>query len=39
MKKWWAKALGDGYYWLGIEVNGKWTPFYRVGRTGDCIRF
>lgn len=37
--QWYAKPLGDGYYWLGIEVKGVWRPFYRSGRVGDCIRF
>lgn len=36
--KWYAKTLADGFVWLGIEVKGKWRPFYRAGRSGDCMR-
>ncbi|QGZ14362.1 hypothetical protein PP940_gp127 [Rhizobium phage RL2RES] len=36
--KWHAKPL-SGYWWMGIDIRGIWTPLYRVGRVGDCIRF
>ncbi|QNG62712.1 hypothetical protein V1VFAS_027 [Rhizobium phage V1VFA-S] len=36
---WKAHALKDGFWWMGIEIRGIWTPIYRAGRIGDCIRF
>lgn len=36
---WRAYPLGDGYWWSGIEIRGHWTPIYRVGKVGHCIRF
>lgn len=29
----------DGYWWLGLEVNGRVMLIRRVGRVGDCVRF
>lgn len=37
--KWTAKLLADGFWWNGIEVKGRWRPFFRVGRAGNCLRF
>ncbi|AIK68420.1 hypothetical protein P10VF_207 [Rhizobium phage vB_RleM_P10VF] len=36
--KWYAHAI-DGYWWTGIHIRGVWTPLFRVGRVGDCVRF
>lgn len=33
------KYRQDGYWWLGVEVNGKVWLITRVGREGDCLSF
>lgn len=38
MVKWKAYPI-NGWWWLGIEVNNKWTPLIRKGQVGWCILF
>jgi hypothetical protein len=33
------RYLVDGYWWLGVEHDGKLLLISRVGRAGDCLRF
>ncbi|QIG73937.1 hypothetical protein PP935_gp162 [Rhizobium phage RHph_N34] len=36
--KWHAHIIED-FWWTGIDIKGVWTPLFRVGRVGDCVRF
>lgn len=38
MIKWKAHIIGD-YWWLGIELKGRWIPIMRKGRVGDLQSF
>jgi hypothetical protein len=36
---WKAFALSDGYWWTCIQIRDRWTPIYRAGKVGHCVRF